>query len=225
MTMCGAIPSIKSWSDYEMWQWTGTGRLDGYDGDLDCNIFYGSYTDWDAWATNTDPLAAYTDEELAYRVLEGIYGNAQRRKDALGNRYAAVQTIVNALVAERDKIVAEQATNENTSEEFVSAWPVLPQFPSVEPQQPIITPEKPKEQENTIPYVSKNIFYDKLSYKGLSIYITKISKNQDIRGSVMGVKYGRPGDKANPDYFSDNNLTDSKNYVEVVAQNGSTFYT
>ena len=45
MSMAGSIPVVKSWHDYEMWQWTGKGRLDGYSGDLDCNIFYGSFAE------------------------------------------------------------------------------------------------------------------------------------------------------------------------------------
>lgn len=33
-----------------MWQFTSTGRLDGYGGNLDCNYFYGDTAAWDAYA-------------------------------------------------------------------------------------------------------------------------------------------------------------------------------
>lgn len=33
-----------------MWQFTSTGRLDGYGGNLDCNFFYGDAKAWDAYA-------------------------------------------------------------------------------------------------------------------------------------------------------------------------------
>lgn len=33
-----------------MWQFTSTGRLDGYGGNLDCNFFYGDRAAWDAYA-------------------------------------------------------------------------------------------------------------------------------------------------------------------------------
>lgn len=33
-----------------MWQFTSTGRLDGYNGNLDCNWFYGDAKAWDAYA-------------------------------------------------------------------------------------------------------------------------------------------------------------------------------
>jgi lysozyme len=39
-----------------MWQFTSSGRLDGYDGNLDCSYFYGTQASWDAYAgTHTDP--------------------------------------------------------------------------------------------------------------------------------------------------------------------------
>lgn len=33
-----------------LWQFTSSGRLDGYDGNLDCNFFYGDGNAWDAYA-------------------------------------------------------------------------------------------------------------------------------------------------------------------------------
>jgi lysozyme len=33
-----------------MWQFTSTGRLDGYGGNLDCNFFFGTQASWDAYA-------------------------------------------------------------------------------------------------------------------------------------------------------------------------------
>ncbi len=39
-----------------MWQFTSTGRLDGYGGNLDCSFFYGTRATWDAYAgTHTAP--------------------------------------------------------------------------------------------------------------------------------------------------------------------------
>lgn len=50
MSNAGSKPSVKWWSFYAMWQWTSTGRLDGYNGNLDCDIFYGSADVWDKYA-------------------------------------------------------------------------------------------------------------------------------------------------------------------------------
>ena len=41
-----------------------------------------------------DPLAQYSDEELADMVIRGDFGNGAERKKALGSRYEAVQKIV-----------------------------------------------------------------------------------------------------------------------------------
>lgn len=42
-----------------LWQFTSTGRLSGYGGNLDCSFFYGPYAAWDAYAgTNAGANAA-----------------------------------------------------------------------------------------------------------------------------------------------------------------------
>ena len=43
------------------------------------------------------PLSEYTDLELALLVMSGQFGNGQNRRNALGTRYDAVQSIVEYL--------------------------------------------------------------------------------------------------------------------------------
>lgn len=50
MSNAGAKPKIKWWKFYAMWQWTSTGRIDGYSGNLDCDVFYGSIEAWNKYA-------------------------------------------------------------------------------------------------------------------------------------------------------------------------------
>lgn len=57
MTNAGAEPKVNYWSFYAMWQFTSSGRLDGYSGDLDCNVFYGDLAAWDKYAGVTDNVA------------------------------------------------------------------------------------------------------------------------------------------------------------------------
>ena len=54
--------------------------------------------------TPQNELSKYSNEELANKVIRGDYGNGEERKNALGNRYNAVQSIVNKLLS---------GTNEN----------------------------------------------------------------------------------------------------------------
>ena len=53
MSNAGNKPSVKYWSFYAMWQWTSTGRLDNWSGNLDCNEFYGDTNTWDKYINNS----------------------------------------------------------------------------------------------------------------------------------------------------------------------------
>ena len=50
MMNAGPAPRVKFWPGYAVWQWTGTGRLDGYSGNLDLDIFYGDVEAWNKYA-------------------------------------------------------------------------------------------------------------------------------------------------------------------------------
>lgn len=43
-------------------------------------------------------LSSYSDLECALMVIIGCYGNGQARRDALGSRYGAVQSIVEQIL-------------------------------------------------------------------------------------------------------------------------------
>lgn len=50
MSFAGSRPSVKWWKFYTMWQWSSSGRLSGYAGNLDVNEFYGDKNTWLAYA-------------------------------------------------------------------------------------------------------------------------------------------------------------------------------
>lgn len=57
MSQAGSRPATGQWPFAAMWQWTSKGRLDGYNGDLDLNEFYGDGAAWDAYAAvNGSPV-------------------------------------------------------------------------------------------------------------------------------------------------------------------------
>lgn len=86
-------------------QYSSTGRLPGWTGNLDLNKFYGDATAWAKYACASgapspapapvDPLAGKSDNQLADEVIAGKFGDGENRKRALGARYGAVQAIVN----------------------------------------------------------------------------------------------------------------------------------
>lgn len=92
MSNAGTVPKVKHWKTYKMWQWTSSGRLNGYSGNLDCNEFYGTTSDWDALVGKTvapTPVkssykapGAYLTPQAWYNMtigkgynVDGAYGN------------------------------------------------------------------------------------------------------------------------------------------------------
>lgn len=91
-------------------QYSSAGRLNGWNGNLDLDKFYGDANAWRKYAGASgsatpapkpvDPLAGKSDNQLADEVIAGKYGDGDARKRALGSRYAAVQAIVNQRLAD-----------------------------------------------------------------------------------------------------------------------------
>lgn len=114
MSKAGNMPSIKYWSTMALWQWTSTGRLNGWNGNLDCNVFYGDATAWDKYVGSSSGIVApsnpttpqlpqrLSNEEMAKKVMAGEYGDYPERKtrlEAEGYNYEAIQKIVNQVYA------------------------------------------------------------------------------------------------------------------------------
>lgn len=87
-----------------MQQYTGHGRINGYNGDLDLSLFYGDIHTWQAYANPKQQIIHQpTDESkpldyltaFAKDVISGKYGVGQTRKE---NIYNAVQNKVNELI-------------------------------------------------------------------------------------------------------------------------------
>lgn len=115
MANAGTRPRVKWWKFYCMWQWTSTGRLNDYNGNLDCNVFYGDVTTWDKYAGNsgtTQPVkptqpVKKSNEEIANEVINGAWGNGDDRKQRLtsaGYNYTVIQAIVNKLVSANKEV-------------------------------------------------------------------------------------------------------------------------
>lgn len=92
-------------------QYSSSGRLPGYGGNLDLNKFYGDGATYDKYVTGggsgstaapsqpSDPLAGRSDDDLANAVIRGEFGDGDAREQKLGARYAAVQALVNRKLA------------------------------------------------------------------------------------------------------------------------------
>lgn len=88
--------------EYDMWQNSSTGKINGISSDVDTDYLYRDLISQIGNITPTNP----NDEilRLANEVISGKYGNGEARKKALGEKYSAVQAKVNELMAERNEI-------------------------------------------------------------------------------------------------------------------------
>lgn len=119
----GTKPTAKDWPFIAMWQYTSKGRLNGYNGNLDLDIFYGDKTAWDKYAggypstssgsTSTSTISTKSVDELAQEVIQGKYGNGDARKKALGSRYDEVQARVNEILGVNNAVYYTVQKNDN----------------------------------------------------------------------------------------------------------------
>jgi len=102
--------TTKPWTDSKhttpfnvvMQQYTGHGRVRGYNGDLDLSIFYGDINTWNAYANPSKPIVHKPEQKpidyltpFANDVIHGKYGDGLKRKE---NIFNAVQNKVNQLI-------------------------------------------------------------------------------------------------------------------------------
>lgn len=104
-------------------QYASTGRLNGYNGNLDLNKFYGDVNDWNKrisksgaeMSTPVTPIptpnpapSTKSTLDLVFDVMKGEYGVGDERKQKLGSRYDEVQDFVNHIYdSSIDTLVAE----------------------------------------------------------------------------------------------------------------------
>lgn len=88
-------------------QYSGSGRLNGWNGDLDLDKFYGSLDDFRKYygSLSSAPSKPSTSGpsgttlQLATWTMEGQYGNGADRKKNLGSRYDEVQNFINHIAS------------------------------------------------------------------------------------------------------------------------------
>lgn len=88
-------------------QYSGSGRLNGWNGDLDLDKFYGSLDDFRKYygSSSSAPSKPSTSGpsgttlQLATWTMEGLYGSGADRKKNLGSRYDEVQNFINHIAS------------------------------------------------------------------------------------------------------------------------------
>lgn len=82
-----AVGNIGQKAGYNTRTWTKHGKLP-----------YIAYEGTSQTTPTVDPLAGYTNMELANMVMLGMFGNGAQRKQALGVKYIAVQALVDDMI-------------------------------------------------------------------------------------------------------------------------------
>ena len=110
-----------AFGSWAMHQYTSSGRLEGWFGDLDLNIFYGDAKAWELYVTGGGNAAVKGDvkkksvTKLAKEVLAGKWGVGDDRRRMLtseGYDYDAVQAKVNELVGMSNTKSVDQLAQE-----------------------------------------------------------------------------------------------------------------
>ena len=90
-----------AWISPLIFQYTSTGRVEGYSGNLDLDIAYISKSVWDGYAK----IAGIVNiDAIAQEVIDGKWGNGEDRKKRLtesGYDYNIIQSRVNTLLIQR----------------------------------------------------------------------------------------------------------------------------
>ena len=110
MSRAGNPPKVGYWDSYVMWQWTSSGRLDGYGNNLDCNQFYGTAEDWRKLCEReVKPMPEY-------KYIEVLSGVATYSKREVGDYFFTIDgRVSNFQVKEfacHDEKIVPGGTNE-----------------------------------------------------------------------------------------------------------------
>lgn len=111
-----------AWNGPAIYQYSSSGRLSGYNGNLDINIAYMDANAWKAYAGAKESTSVPKSEEtkpqqttpsgstldLVYGVMLGKYGVDKERKDKLGTRYDEVQIMINHIANSSASVLADE---------------------------------------------------------------------------------------------------------------------
>lgn len=111
------LPSNYNVGSVCAWQFSSSVRIDGYNGNLDGDVFYGDKNAWKKYAGSNGSIPSKpsgskapsgTTLELVIAVMNGSYGNGDERKKKLGSRYDEVQDFINHVATASDETLASE---------------------------------------------------------------------------------------------------------------------
>lgn len=96
--------------EYDVWQNSSSGKINGISGDVDTNYMY---RDLISAIRNAEPVTettkiSGTTLELVERTMKGEFGDGENRKNKLGSRYNEVQDMINHISKADANTLAEE---------------------------------------------------------------------------------------------------------------------
>lgn len=104
-----------------IWQYGSTGRVPGFYENLDMDIWF---EDTETEVTEVTDVSAETIDQLAREVIAGKWGCGDDRKNALGDRYEAVQNRVNEILKGTAPVKSTKSIEELAREVIAGKWGV-----------------------------------------------------------------------------------------------------
>ena len=105
-TYCDGIDKYKG--EYDIWQNSSKGRIDGISGNVDTNYMYrdliGEISNNKVQHMTNQVQETKSIVDLANEVIAGKYGDGEQRKQALGSLYNEVQAKVNEIMGTKKEI-------------------------------------------------------------------------------------------------------------------------
>lgn len=92
MSNAGDKPTSKFWKVIALWQWTSCGRLDGYSGDLDCDVFYGDRETWLRYAS-PDIASIKATEIMTEQVSKEEQAEIKRQEEQKAPKKRQIYTV------------------------------------------------------------------------------------------------------------------------------------
>ena len=118
MRHAGTLVHVRHWNRITCWQWTSHGRLDGWQGNLDIDRFYGDTAAWEALEKNETLPVRKSDETIADEVIAGKWGSGAERDHRL--REAGYDpNVIDAIVREKTR---RKSVDELADEVIEGKW-------------------------------------------------------------------------------------------------------
>lgn len=74
-----SFPNCSPWDTFFIWQFSSSGQLDGFNGNLDLDYFNGSKDDWISYIGGSEMISEADKKDIARMCAEYVYGDSDKK--------------------------------------------------------------------------------------------------------------------------------------------------